>query len=138
MSGKEFHHLQNPLAKKKKSSAYAPGSSLPVVRRACPVQCPPLGGGEAGTPSPVRPRGLSTASSREQGGPPRQRGERAISERLWWLPGSGVDVSQPAGKGRRLLLNRKINGTCLGFTQRLKIPTTCSLLAPTCLYGCDC
>lgn len=42
-------------------------------------------------------------------------------------------------KGRRLLLKReKKKCTCLGFIKRLKIPTTCSLPAPTCLYSCDC
>lgn len=46
-------------------------------------------------------------------------------------------MSHPAVKGR-LLLKRRRNCTCLGFIQRLKILTTCSLLAPTCLYSCDC
>lgn len=47
-----------------------------------------------------------------------------------------VDASHPVVKGR-FLLKRRRNCTCPGFIQRLKIPTTCSLLAPTCLYSCD-
>lgn len=49
---------------------------------------------------------------------------------------SGLMRLNPVVKGR-LLLKRRRNCTCLGFIQRLKIPTNRSLLALTCLYSCD-
>lgn len=47
-------------------------------------------------------------------------------------------LTHPMVKERKTHSQRQRNCTCLGFMQRLKIPTTCSLLAPTCLYRRDC
>lgn len=157
MSSKEFHHLQDPLDNRKVPHVHLKiiltWVHLSALRNALwrmsnhGTAAPP---GNYYTPSSTQPW-LQTQ------GPHHTQQNRAVGAKLmrspvgvladtgWdtWIFQHGFDGCKavglmcltPLAKGRRFLLKR--NYTCLCSMKRLKIPKTCRLRAPTCLYSCD-